>query len=93
MSFNLNIVTSIVIASVYLFYTFFILKSTPKLSDVFSLMIASVTAVSCILFLIDLVYAEKSLGDYAEHKYIFFLGSFATMWVAVQTILQKFIHS
>ena len=90
MSFYVNVLVSLAVACLYLFYTIFIQKSTPQLSVIFSLMIASVTVVSCMVFLIDLIQTKKSLGDYEEHKYVFFLGSFATIWVAIQTIVEKF---
>lgn len=93
MSFYINVLVSLAVACLYLFYTIFVRKSTPQLSVIFSLMLASVAVISCMSSIIDLIQTKKSLGDYEEHKYVFFLGSFATIWVAVQTILENFIHS
>ena len=90
MSFYINVLVSLVVACLYFIYAIFILKNTPQLSIIFSLMLASVAVISCMSSIIDLIQTKKSLGDYEEHKYVFFLGSFAMIWVAIQTILEKF---
>ncbi|RXJ81066.1 hypothetical protein [Arcobacter sp. F2176] len=91
MSVNISIFISLSILMIYVLLFLMKMKKLPSLSNIMSLIIASMSLYTSILLFLDLISINKSLGDYEEYKLIVFLGSVAMAWVSLQTILEKFL--